>query len=114
MIWTAIDINEPPGKPLSHCKLRRITITHMQPKEDAEVRRQYGPSAKRQQQIMRMAVEAQDQQALLTQEDLAEILGCDVRTVRRDIHDLGKKVFVYPLVDSKRTLALESPTGLWR
>ncbi|MBW2492522.1 MAG: hypothetical protein JRE65_15380, partial [Deltaproteobacteria bacterium] len=23
MIWTAIDINEPPGKPLKHCKLRR-------------------------------------------------------------------------------------------
>lgn len=25
MIWTAIDINEPPGKPLKHCKLKRIT-----------------------------------------------------------------------------------------
>jgi len=49
----------------------------MQPKEDAEVRRQYGPSAKRQQQILRISVEAQDQQALLSQEDLAEILGCE-------------------------------------
>jgi hypothetical protein len=25
MIWTALDINEPPGKPLKACKLRRIT-----------------------------------------------------------------------------------------
>jgi len=24
MIWTAIDINEPPGKPLKHWKLKRI------------------------------------------------------------------------------------------
>ena len=32
MIWTAIDINEPPGKLLKHCKLKRIIITHMDPK----------------------------------------------------------------------------------
>jgi DNA-binding CsgD family transcriptional regulator len=96
MIWPAIDINEPPGKPLKHCKLRRITITHIAPKEDAEVRRQYGRSAKRQQQILRMTAEAQDQRALLTQEDLAEILGTDVRTIRRDIHSLRKKDFSVP------------------
>ena len=96
MIWPAIDINEPPGKPLKHCKLRRITITHIDPKEDAEVRRQYGRSAKRQRQILRMTAEAQDQRALLTQEDLAEILGTDVRTIRRDIHSLRKKELSVP------------------
>ena len=96
MIWPAIDIKEPPGKPLKHCKLRRITITHIDPKEDAEVRRQYGRSAKRQQQILRMTVEAQDQRALLTQEDLAEILGTDVRTIRRDIQHLRKKEISVP------------------
>ena len=42
MIWTAIDIHEPPGKPLKQCKLKRITITHLDPKEDTEVRRHYG------------------------------------------------------------------------
>lgn len=96
MIWPAIDMNEPPGKPLKNCKLRRITITHIDPKEDAEVRRQYGRSAKRQQQILRMTVEAQDQRALLTQEDLAEILGTDVRTIRRDIHSLRQKDLSVP------------------
>lgn len=96
MIWTAIDINEPPGKPLKHCKLKRIIITHMDPKEDTEVRRQYGRSAKRQQQILRMTVEAQDQKALLTQEDLAEILGTDVRTIRRDIQYLRKRGICVP------------------
>jgi len=96
MIWTAIDINEPPGKPLKNCKLRRITLTHIDPKEDTEVRRQYGRSAKRQQQILRIAVEAQEQQALLSQEDLAEILDTDVRTIRRDIDHLRKKGICVP------------------
>lgn len=96
MIWTAIDINEPPGKPLKSCRLRRIILTHIAPKEDAEVRRAYSPSAKRQQQILRMTVEAKDQQALLTQEDLAEILDTDVRTIRRDIQLLRKKEMTVP------------------
>lgn len=96
MIWTAIDINEPPGKPLKHCKLKRIIITHINPKEDTEVRRQHGKAAKRQQQILRMTTEAKDQQALLTQEDLAEILGTDVRTIRRDIQSLQQKDISVP------------------
>ena len=96
MIWTALDMNEPPGKPLQACKLRRIILSHIKPMEDAEVRRLYGRSAKRQQQINRMAVEAQEQQALLSQEDLAEILDSDVRTIRRDIQDLRKQGISVP------------------
>jgi len=96
MVWTAIDINEPPGKPLRGCQLRRIILTHIATKEDTEVRRAYGPSAKRQQQILRMTVEAKDQQALLTQEDLAEILDTDVRTIRRDIQTLRKGGMTVP------------------
>ncbi len=96
MVWTAIDLNEPPGKPLKDCQLRRIILTHMAPKEDAEVRRAYGPAAKRRQQILRMSVEAKDQQALLTQEDLAEILDTDVRTIRRDIQALRNDEILVP------------------
>lgn len=96
MIWTALDMNEPPGKPLKACRLRRIILTHIKPKEDAEVRRRYNRSAKRQQQINRMAVEAQEQQALLTQEDLAELLDTDVRTIRRDIQYLRKQGISVP------------------
>ena len=96
MIWTAIDINEPPGKALKHCKLRRITLTYINAKEDTEVRREYGTAAKRRQQILRMSTEAKDQQALLTQEDLAEILGSDVRTIRRDIHELNQQQICVP------------------
>lgn len=96
MIWTAVDIIEPPGKPLKECQLRRVILTHISPKEDSEVRREHGPSAKRQQQIVRMAVEAKDQNALLTQEDLAEILDTDVRTIRRDIQALRENDILVP------------------
>lgn len=96
MIWKAIDLNEPPGKPLKECKLKRIILTHLCQKEDSEVRRHYGPSAKRQQQILRISTEAKDQGALLTQEDLAELLDTDVRTIRRDIHALQKRGIVVP------------------
>ena len=29
MIWTVVDINEPPGKPLKEFQLRRITLTQL-------------------------------------------------------------------------------------
>jgi hypothetical protein len=96
MVWTAVDIAEPPGKPLKQCRLKRVVITHINPTEDAEVRRAYGPSAKRRQQILRMSVEAKDQGALLTQEDLAVILDTDVRTVRRDIQRLRQQNICVP------------------
>ena len=96
MIWTAIDISEPPGKPLKECKLKRIVLTHISQKEDSEVRRQFSRSAKRQQQILRMSDEARHQGALLTQEDIAEILDTDVRTIRRDVQQLRKRGFDVP------------------
>ena len=96
MVWTAIALDEPPGKPLKECKLRRIVLTHLAPKEDAEVRRRFGPTAKRKQQIQRMSEEARQQEALLTQEDLAEILDTDVRTIRRDIQELREQGLLVP------------------
>mgnify|MGYP001459635177 CR=1 FL=1 len=40
--------------------------------------------------------EAREQGGLLTQEDLAEILQCDVRTIRRDIYTLKQRGFELP------------------
>ena len=85
MIWQAIDEKEPPGKPLSECLFKRIRLTVLCLEEDLEVLKNYGHSAKRGQQILRMTQEAVDQQALLTQEDLAVILDSDVKTIRSDI-----------------------------
>ena len=96
MVWTAVDIAEPAGKPIRLCQFKRIVITHINASEDAEVRRSYGPSAKRRQQILRMSVEAKDQGALLTQEDLSVILDTDVRTIRRDIQRLREQNICVP------------------
>ena len=91
IIWQAISEDEPPGKPLGECKFKRIRLTIVSIDEDIEVLKQYGHSAKRGQQILRITREALDQRALLTQEDLAILLDCDVKTVRTDIKRYQQK-----------------------
>jgi len=72
MIWQdTISKDEPPGKPLDECKFKRIRLTIVSIDEGIEILKQYGHSAKRGQQILRMTREVLDQRALLTQEDLA-------------------------------------------
>lgn len=90
MIWKAIDACEPPGKPLSKCKFHRIVLTLHKFEDDRPVKRIGGMSAKRQQQILRTTVEAEDQSTLLTIEDLATILDCHEKTIRTDIKALEK------------------------
>lgn len=83
--WKAIREKEPAGKPLQACEFKQVRLTLHAIEEDREVLRQYGHSAKRGQQCMRIATEAMDQGTLLTQEDLATLLDSDVKTVRTDI-----------------------------
>lgn len=84
MSWRAIEATEPPGKPLRDCKYRTIRLTVHALDEDCEVLHAYGRSSKRGQQMSRMCEEAFAQGTLLTQEDLATLLDCDVRTIRAD------------------------------
>ena len=53
--------------------------------KDREVLRQHGAVAMRRAKLMRIAEEAREQGGVLTQEDLGVLLGCDERTIRRDI-----------------------------
>ena len=92
MIWQAIDADEPPGKPLRKCKYKRIVLTVHRLEEDREVRYKEGMSAKRGQQVLRMASEAFDQGMLLTVEDLALLLDCNERTIRNDIKSISQKL----------------------
>jgi len=59
--------------------------------EDREVFRKYGAQGLREVQICRMAEEALEQGGVLTQEDLADILQVDVRTIRRTIKQLQQR-----------------------
>lgn len=85
MVWKAIDATEPPGKPLGKSKFKPIVLTVHEFEDDRPIKAIGGMSAKRQQQILRLTVEAEDQDTLLTIEDLATMLDCNEKTIRTDI-----------------------------
>ena len=78
------------GKSLKECQMTAVTLTLLDP-EDLKVREQHGAEAARRARLVRLVEEARDQNGFLSQEDLAQILTCDVRTVRRDIQTLRNK-----------------------
>lgn len=59
--------------------------------EDQEIFRKHGTPGLREVQICRMSEEALEQGGVLTQEDIADILQVDVRSVRRTIKQLQKR-----------------------
>lgn len=80
-----VAICEGAGKPLKDCQLVSVYVTYISTADDIAVERSCGGyRAVRRARICRMTEEAREQGGLLTQEDLGHILGCDVRTLRRD------------------------------
>ena len=104
MVFFAVSAGVPPGVKIDECERVRVVLTHIKRDEDLEVLREYGTSAKRRQQVQRMCVEAQEQRALLTQEDLGVLLDCDVRTIRRDIKELEDSGIVVPTRGTMRDI----------
>ncbi len=96
IVFHAISAEAPPGVALKRCPKVRLVLSLLRRPEDLETLLHYGAAAKRRQQLMRMAVEAREQGGLLTQEDLALILGRDVRTIRADIQALRDQDIVVP------------------
>lgn len=86
-----ISINAKHGPRLKELSMVTVTLTLDHFEEDQEVRRQYGSRSLRHTQICRLTEEAIDQGGVLTQEDLADILKIDVRTIRRDIKYLSEQ-----------------------
>ncbi len=54
--------------------------------------------------MTRITDQAREQGGLLSQEDLAEILMCDVRTIRRDIESLRQREIVIATGRTKRLI----------
>jgi hypothetical protein len=96
MIFEAVAESEPPGKPLEQCRMVRCVLTKINRAEDLEVLREHKQAGLRRQQILRMSVEAKEQNALLTQEDLGLLLDSDPRTIRSDIALLKKQGITVP------------------
>jgi biotin operon repressor len=86
MTFLALSGDNPPGRPIKECKRVAITLTLDSP-DDLEALRN-GIAALRRSKIQRLTREAQEQAALLTQEDLARLLCTSRSTIKRDIAQL--------------------------
>lgn len=104
IVFHAISAQAPPGVPLAECPKVRVVLSFLRRREDLEVQGRNGAAARRRQQILRLAVEAQEQGGLLTQEDLAFLLGRDVRTIRADIAKLRDLELVVPTRGTMRDI----------
>lgn len=81
-------LQAPFGPSLKEIEKVEITLTVDAGLEDGEVGAEQGREALRRGRILRLIEEAIEQGGVLTQEDLAQILSVDVRTIRRDVKKL--------------------------
>ncbi len=95
LLLHALAAEEPPGKPLGACRKVLVELTLEAP-GDLDIWRERGLAALRQAKVLRLAGEALEQEALLTQEDLARLLCTSVSTVKRDIEALRADGFRVP------------------
>ena len=96
--FLCVSAAEPPGKPIADCQMASVTLTVFDEEDDQELSscEKDASIEKRRRRLLRISEEAREQLGLLTQEDLAKILMCDVRTIRRDIADLRKSDIIVP------------------
>ncbi len=90
------NMKAPFGPPLAETDKIEVTLTVDQGEEDAIVKARDGLGGQRRGRILRLTVEALEQGGLMTQEDLAKVLGVDVRTIRRDVKQLKTEGHVIP------------------
>jgi len=81
-------LDAPFGPPIAETGKIEVTLTVDAGTEDAMVLSSYGRESLRQSRILRLTEEALEQGGVLTQEDLARVLGVDRRTILRDVQAL--------------------------
>jgi biotin operon repressor len=96
MKYSCVSATEGSGKPLNKCAMSTVLLTMIDPEDRKElpVDGKQASVHRRRRKIMRLTEEAREQGGLLTQEDLAAVLDSDVRTIRRDIHELRENGIV--------------------
>lgn len=82
IIYYAIAIDEPPSKPLKDCRKVPVQLTIMAD-EDAQVWAEKGPQVLRRLRVHGIVYEASVQGGVLSQEDIACILGISLSSVKR-------------------------------
>ena len=101
--YTCADAREGAGKPVVKLAMVNVTLAVLAD-EDRDVGRRYGAAEMRRHRLVRLADEARQQHGLLTQEDLAALLSCDERTIRRDVAVLRKRGIVVPTRGQQRDI----------
>jgi hypothetical protein len=93
--YECVAVGEGAGKPIKECRLVTVVLTLFEPKEDLMVWHRQGQAVRRKVLVQRLTEEAREQGGLLSQEDLALLLFCDTRTVRRDIQELREQQGIF-------------------
>jgi len=105
VIVQAIDLSEPPGKPIKECKFKNIILTLDNGLDDLETRQRKGIGTLRRERIKRVTREAFEQGTLLTAEDLAyKIFNVGYRTIVRDLGILRKNEEYVPLRSTQKDI----------
>lgn len=92
------------GKPLQETALKRVCWTIDNGAEDAASYASSGTIGVRRVRIQRLLDEAVEQGALATQEDLAQALEVDVRTIKRDCREMSASGVWLPLRGAVRSI----------
>lgn len=93
--FQCVSNSEGPGKALKDCQMVSVALTLFDEKDKGDFSTENNKDRSielRWRRLCRITEEAREQGGYLTQEDIAELLMCDVRTVRRDVQylkDLG-------------------------
>ena len=82
IIFYAVSIEEPAGKPIKDCQLIPVNLT-LYRHTDLETKAKKGIPALRESLVIRLSKEAHQQGGLLSQADLAQILMVDLSTIKR-------------------------------
>jgi len=87
MRYVCVASSEGAGKPLQRCQQQTVVLSVLD-RDDPQVLARHNADGLRRHRLQRLTEEAREQGGLLSQEDLAQLLCCSVRTVRRDIREL--------------------------
>ena len=87
--YCAVAAEEPPGKQLAECRRVSVRLTLHDPADLEEAGTDL--RALRRRRILRLCTQAQDQEGLLTQEDLALLLTTSLSTIKRDLRALHQQ-----------------------
>lgn len=96
---TCVSAAEGAGKPLAQCRKVTVALTLFDEDDEREltgVNIESRTQEVRQRRLCRLVEEAREQGGLLSQEDLAHVLMCSVRTVRRTIEALKQLGIMAP------------------